>query len=199
MRITHFAIFAFLFSTVEGFAPSNRQQQSKAGSHHTRILCGKQSGNDDPTKAWYAQISNDIQKILTSNSPLNEGKKALVRKLAGDYDVEATRAKLNGYIDNSKNSVLMLSFTTWPFCVKAKQLLDDKGVPYTAVELDVADDGKAIRAEMGDVIGRTSVPAIWIDGEFIGGCNDGPEGYGGLITMENNGRLNGLLKSAGVL
>jgi glutaredoxin 3 len=202
MRINHLAIFAFLFSTatVEGFAPSNQQQQQSKSSRRTsRILCGKQSDNDDPTKVWYAQISNDIQKILTSNSPLNEGKKALVRKLAGDYDREATRAKLNAYIDNSQKSVLMLSFTTWPFCVKAKQLLDEKGVTYTAVELDVAEDGKAIRAEMGDVIGRTSVPAIWIDGVFIGGCNDGPEGYGGLITMENNGTLDGLLKSAGVL
>jgi len=196
MRINHFAIFAFLFSTVEGFTPSNQQPKSR----RTQILCGKQSDSDnDPTKVWYAQISNDIQKILTSNSPLNEGKKALVRKLAGDYDREATRAKLNAYIDNSQKGVLMLSFTTWPFCVKAKKLLDDKGVQYTAVELDVAADGKAIRAEMGDVIGRTSVPAIWIDGEFIGGCNDGPEGYGGLITMENNGKLNGLLKSTGVL
>mmetsp|Transcript_21138 Transcript_21138/g.32130 ORF Transcript_21138/g.32130 Transcript_21138/m.32130 type:complete len:110 (+) Transcript_21138:150-479(+) len=109
MRINHFAIFAFLFSTVEGFTPSNQQPKSR----RTQILCGKQSDSDnDPTKVWYAQISNDIQKILTSNSPLNEGKKALVRKLAGDYDREATRAKLNAYIDNSQKGVLMLSFTT---------------------------------------------------------------------------------------
>jgi len=114
MRINHLAIFAFLFSTVtvEGFAPSNQQQQQSKSRTTSRILCGKQSDNDDPTKVWYAQISNDIQKILTSNSPLNEGKKALVRKLAGDYDREATRAKLNAYIENSQKSVLMLSFTT---------------------------------------------------------------------------------------
>ena len=50
------------------------------------------------------------------------------------------------------------------------------------VELDEVRDGKAIRAEMADLIGRTSVPAIWIGGEFIGGCNDGPtKDRGGIV------------------
>lgn len=41
---------------------------------------------------------------------LKEGKKALVKKLAGDYDKAAVRARLNGLI--ADNKVLMLSFTT---------------------------------------------------------------------------------------
>ena len=41
---------------------------------------------------------------------LNEGKKALVKKLAGDYDAAAIRARLDGLIQD--NAVLMLSFTT---------------------------------------------------------------------------------------
>ncbi|EEC49360.1 predicted protein, partial [Phaeodactylum tricornutum CCAP 1055/1] len=69
-----------------------------------------------------------------------------------------------------ENSVLMLSFTTCPFCVKAKQVLDAKNAKYVAVELDMDPEGKAIRAEMGELLGRTSVPAVWIDGKFVGGC-----------------------------
>ncbi len=61
------------------------------------------------------------------------------------------------------------------------------------------EDGKAIRAEMFDVIGRSSVPAIWIGGEFIGGCNDGPAEFGGINTLKENGKLNPLLQSAGLL
>lgn len=41
---------------------------------------------------------------------LKEGKKALVKSLAGDYDEVAVRARLNGLIND--NPVLMLSFTT---------------------------------------------------------------------------------------
>lgn len=124
---------------------------------------------------------------------LNEGKKALVKKLAGDYDSVAIRERLDGLI--KENSVLMLSFTTCPFCVKAKQVLDAKNAKYVAVELDMDPEGKAIRAEMGELLGRTSVPAVWIDGKFVGGCNDGP--MGGLVKLDEAGDLDGMLKAAG--
>ena len=64
-------------------------------------------GNNDPTKVWYSEFANTVQNILT-NSPLNEGKKALVKALAGDYDEAAVKAKLEGLISDSP--VLMLSF-----------------------------------------------------------------------------------------
>lgn len=57
--------------------------------------------------------------------------------------------------------------------------------------------GKAIRAEMADLVGRTSVPAIWIGGQFVGGCNDGP--MGGLVKLNDEGELTGLLKGVGAL
>ena len=91
----------------------------------------------------------------------------------------------------------MFSFTTCPFCLEAKSVLDRKGARYTVVELDVEADGKAIRAEMGDLLGRTSVPAVWIDGTFVGGCNDGP--LGGVNGLERQGKLDDLLKGAGAI
>ena len=126
---------------------------------------------------------------------LNEGKKALVKKLAGDYDQGAIRARIDSLIND--NPVLMLSFTTCPFCIKAKEVLDAKNTKYTVVELDIDNDGKAIRAELGDVVGRTSVPAIWIGGDFVGGCNDGP--LGGLVKLNDEGKLDGMLQSVGAI
>lgn len=41
---------------------------------------------------------------------LNEGKKALVKSLAGDYDAAAIRARMDSLVKD--NAVLMLSFTT---------------------------------------------------------------------------------------
>mmetsp|Transcript_10158 Transcript_10158/g.13214 ORF Transcript_10158/g.13214 Transcript_10158/m.13214 type:complete len:113 (-) Transcript_10158:529-867(-) len=95
---------------------------SVASFQQVTFLCSTEKKNNfssslnandgnDPTKVWYADIANGIQNILT-NSPLNEGKKALVRKLAGDYDVAAVQARLKGLIESSNNGVLMLSFTT---------------------------------------------------------------------------------------
>lgn len=65
------------------------------------------------------------------------------------------------------------------------------------VELDTDPDGKAIRAEMASFVGRTSVPAIWIGGKFVGGCNDGP--MGGIVKLNESGELNGLLKGVSAL
>jgi len=126
---------------------------------------------------------------------LKGGKVGLVKSLAGDYDSAAVRSKIDNFV--SENDVLMFSFTTCPFCIKAKATLDEKGAKYTVVELDQDPDGKAIRAEMGDMLGRTSVPAIWIKGTFIGGCNDGP--MGGINTLNSSNQLDGMLRDAGAL
>jgi glutaredoxin len=42
------------------------------------------------------------------------------------------------------------------------EVLDAKGVQYKVIELDTDPDGKAVRAEMADLIGRTSVPVSFI-------------------------------------
>ena len=62
---------------------------------------------EDPTKVWYADLANGVQNLL-QNSPLNEGKKAVVKMMAGGYDVAATNQKLDELI---ANPVVMLSFT----------------------------------------------------------------------------------------
>jgi glutaredoxin 3 len=129
---------------------------------------------------------------------LNQGKKALVKAVAGDFDETSTRALLDSYI--ATPGVMMLSFTTCPFCIKAKELLDGKGATYKVVELNVIPEGKAIRVVMADVIGRTSVPAVFIDGVFVGGCNDGPtEEFNGLVKLDQAGKLDALLAAAGAL
>jgi len=75
--------------------------------------------------------------------------------------------------------------------------LDEKKAKYTVVELDIVDDGKAIRAEMANIIDRTSVPAIWIGSKFVGGCNDGPTEFGGIVSLEERQELDSLLQSVG--
>ncbi|GAX19334.1 hypothetical protein FisN_4Lh086 [Fistulifera solaris] len=91
----------------------------------------------------------------------------------------------------------MLSFTTCPYCIKAKQVLDAKSANYTVVELNEDPAGTAIRAELFDLVGRSSVPAIWIGGEFIGGCNDGP--MGGIVQLQEQGKLDVMLKNVGAI
>lgn len=110
--------------------------------------------------------------------------------IAGDFDDEEVTNKVDAFV--SDNLVAMFSFTTCPFCRRAKDFLDDKGVPYVALELDTLDgnEGNEIRAVLGRKTRRTSVPAIFVNGEFVGGCNDGP----GLLTLAETGELDVMLK-----
>ena len=101
-----------LTSSIEAFnSPKfckNRRISPAANTNTKLCSSSKEEDDNDPTKVWYAGIADNIQKVLT-NSPLNEGKKALVKSLAGEYDEVAVANKLNGLIQDEP--VLMLSFT----------------------------------------------------------------------------------------
>jgi glutaredoxin 3 len=71
-----------------------------------------------------------------------------------------------------------------PFCVRAKSLLDNKGVAYA--EYDVSGGG-AKRQEMLDrAPGARTVPQIFINDISIGGSDD-------LRELEYDGKLDTLL------
>jgi glutaredoxin 3 len=56
-----------------------------------------------------------------------------------------------------------------PFCVRAKRLLEARGIPYD--EIDVGRDA-ALRAALIERTGRRTVPQIFIDGDPIGGFDE---------------------------
>jgi len=73
--------------------------------------------------------------------------------------------------------------TRWcGYCVRAKALLDGKGVSYEEIRLD---DDAAFRQKLFDLTGGWTVPQILIDGQPIGG-------YTELWHLEREGRLDDL-------
>uniref|UniRef100_A0A0K6S8N2 Glutaredoxin domain-containing protein n=1 Tax=Chromera velia CCMP2878 TaxID=1169474 RepID=A0A0K6S8N2_9ALVE len=100
---------------------------------------------------------------------------------------------------------MVFSWSRCPFCLRAKEVLgsEELGIKRMKVveldgDLDVdAETGKAIRAELGKRTGRTSVPSVWVGGQFVGGCNDG--GLGGVIPLLRAGALQKMLREAGAL
>jgi glutaredoxin 3 len=72
-----------------------------------------------------------------------------------------------------------------PFCIRAKRLLDSKGVAYAEYDVDMTG-----REEMlARANGRRTVPQIFVDDRHIGGCDD-------LFALERAGDLDSLLKAA---
>jgi glutaredoxin 3 len=70
--------------------------------------------------------------------------------------------------------------TRWcGYCVRAKSLLESKGLDFEEINLD---DDPAFRQKLFDLTGGSTVPQILIDGEPIGG-------YTELWRLDRDGRL----------
>ncbi|WJW75546.1 glutaredoxin 3 [Thiohalobacter sp. IOR34] len=80
--------------------------------------------------------------------------------------------------------VVMYSTAFCPYCIRARMLLERKGVEYRDIRID---ETPALRAEMEARSGRTSVPQIFIGDTHVGGCDD-------LYALEAEERLDSLLR-----
>lgn len=72
-----------------------------------------------------------------------------------------------------------------PYCVKAKKLLEKKGVEYEELRVDLNPELIAESIEKSG--GLRTVPQIFIGDHHVGGCDD-------LYALEEQNRLDSLLK-----
>lgn len=80
--------------------------------------------------------------------------------------------------------VEIYTWRTCPYCIRAKALLDSKGVEYSEYAID---GDEAARSQMAEKTGgKRSVPQIFIEGQHIGGCDD-------IHAMDRRGELDPLL------
>lgn len=77
-------------------------------------------------------------------------------------------------------------WTTCPYCIKARALLDKKNIQYTGY--DITGDEAARTKMIERTGGPKSVPQIFINNKLIGGCDD-------LHALDAQGKLDALLKA----
>lgn len=83
--------------------------------------------------------------------------------------------------------VEIYTWSTCPFCIRAKSLLDQKGVEYTEYNLDGDEAGRSKMAQRAN--GRKSVPQIFVNDKHIGGCDD-------IHALDRKGQLDSLLQAS---
>ncbi|MGK7890055.1 MAG: glutaredoxin 3 [Leptolyngbyaceae cyanobacterium] len=88
-------------------------------------------------------------------------------------------------------NVEIYTWSTCPFCRRAKQLLNQKGVNYTEYVLDGDEAARDAMVARG-TNGRRSVPQVFINDQHIGGNDD-------LQALERQGKLDALLKQTEAL
>lgn len=136
-------------------------------------------------------FANQFSVMMASNPIGYTFKQTVANLVAGSYNEAEVTSQIKSYIQ--QDTVVMFSFTTCPFCRKAKDILEERSIPYTAIELDALEEeneGNILRAQLGKLTKRTSMPNIFIHGKCIGGCNDG---YPGLIPLIENDQLDAFI------
>lgn len=81
--------------------------------------------------------------------------------------------------------IRMYATATCPYCIRAEQLLLDKGVD--GLDKIRVDLDPSRRKEMMKLSGRRTVPQIFIGDYHVGGCDD-------LFALERAGKLDPLLR-----
>lgn len=72
-----------------------------------------------------------------------------------------------------------------PYCLKAKSLLDRKGLTYEEIDVTGDDEARTTLVERSN--GMRTVPQIFIDGIHIGGCDD-------LYELDRSGKLDDMVR-----
>jgi len=84
--------------------------------------------------------------------------------------------------------VEIYTWATCPYCLRAKALLNSKGIVYQEYPVDGDEPAREKMAERAG--GRRSVPQIFINNRHVGGCDD-------LHALEAQGGLDPLLQARG--
>lgn len=84
--------------------------------------------------------------------------------------------------------VVMYSTAVCPYCIRAEQLLNSRGV--TEIEKIRVDLQPELRVAMVEKTGRRTVPQIYINDEHVGGYDD-------LAALDHAGKLEPMLAKQG--
>lgn len=81
-------------------------------------------------------------------------------------------------------NVEIYTWSTCPFCIRAKALLKKKGVDFTEYTIDGDEGARDQMAQRAN--GSRSVPQIFINDQYIGGCDH-------IHALDRQGKLDPLL------
>ncbi|XP_073293462.1 glutaredoxin-C3-like isoform X1 [Primulina huaijiensis] len=87
------------------------------------------------------------------------------------------------------NKIAIFSKSYCPYSLRAKRIFSELAEHPFVVELDLRDDGYVIQDVLLDLVGRRTVPQVFVNGKHIGGSDD-------LQAAVRSGKLQNLLSGA---
>mmetsp|Transcript_527 Transcript_527/g.984 ORF Transcript_527/g.984 Transcript_527/m.984 type:complete len:248 (-) Transcript_527:180-923(-) len=140
------------------------------------------------------------------NQALNQDgynfKQSMAITIAGDqYDSSAVQEEITSIVQ--ANPCVMFVWEASPSCKQAVAAFESMKIldKVTIVRLDDPwSEGNKLRAELGKMTGKSSVPSIWIGGKYVGGYDAGVSDEApGIVQMAFQGTLRPMLEEAGAV
>jgi len=82
------------------------------------------------------------------------------------------------------SNIIIYTAKICPYCIKAKNLLESKGVSYQELLIDSNPELAMEAVKKSE--GKKTVPQIFIDDFYVGGCDD-------LYALDKDGKLDSML------
>jgi len=174
-------------------------QQAPAGS---TILCMlPDTGERYMTTPLFADVTEhmtDAELAISRSTPgYRFDVSAAPAPAAPNEPVEAeARVELQTEIGNQQQPIVMFALEWCEFCWSVRKLFDRYNIPYRSINVDSVEyqrnnRGGKLRAALREQTGWSTLPQIFIGGEFVGGATD-------IFDESIKGRLNERLQAQGI-
>ncbi|GAB2279494.1 Monothiol glutaredoxin-S6 [Dionaea muscipula] len=109
--------------------------------------------------------------------------------VGGEAGVAAASNSASAFVHNLiySHRITVFSKSYCPYSLRAKRILSDLHEQPFVVELDLRDDGPQIQDILLDLVGRRTVPQVFVNGKHVGGSDD-------LYSAVFSGKLQKLLE-----
>ena len=144
------------------------------GTGASRFAAGSHANGDTAALRAQRRLSSDFERAVTTDKVVPTGE---YDRLAADNDVD--RLKSSGPV------VVFSTGSSEPESSKAVRLLRLAGAEPRLIKLDEeSETGVARRAALARFTQCSTLPSIWIGGQYVGGCNEGPsEAAPGVVHL----------------
>ncbi|GBF95965.1 hypothetical protein Rsub_08088 [Raphidocelis subcapitata] len=135
-------------------------------------------GGCDATKALDAagDLDRRLGPLLASSEAARAPRLVITVEAASASDLAGHGAPGAGVEEQIEGAVAALPVAvfgkSWcPYTIAVIDLLKSKGSPFVAFQIDAMPNGAAVHEALKAKTGQKTVPYVWINHEFVGGCD----------------------------
>ncbi|XP_061949175.1 glutaredoxin-C3 isoform X1 [Populus nigra] len=117
-------------------------------------------------------LANELKVTEASNSASAFVQNVIYSNKIVIFSKSYCPAKAESHLSILGGRIVICFLFVYRYCLRAKRVFSELYEKPFAVELDLRDDGGEIQDYLLDLVGKRTVPQIFVNGKHIGGSDD---------------------------